>query len=66
MNPTLKKVWNMVSTVLVALVVVLALLLAGARLVGLQVFTVLSGSMEIIIPSLIQGIGKIKKCTFAV
>ena len=46
MNPTLKKVWNMVSTVLVALVVVLALLLAGARLVGLQVFTVLSGSME--------------------
>ena len=36
----------MVSTVLVALVVVLALLLAGARLVGLQVFTVLSGSME--------------------
>ena len=46
MNPTLKKVWNIVSTVLVALVVVLALLLAGARLVGLQVFTVLSGSME--------------------
>ena len=46
MNPTLKKVWNMVSTVLVALVVLLALLLAGARLVGLQVFTVLSGSME--------------------
>ena len=46
MNPTMKKVWNMVSTVLVALVVVLALLLAGARLVGLQVFTVLSGSME--------------------
>ena len=46
MNPTIKKVWNMVSTVLVALVVVLALLLAGARLVGLQVFTVLSGSME--------------------
>ena len=36
----------MVSTVLVALVVVLALLLAGARLMGLQVFTVLSGSME--------------------
>ena len=45
MNPTLKKVWNIVSTVLVALLVVLALLLAGARLVGLQVFTVLSRSV---------------------
>lgn len=42
----MKKAWNIVSTVLVALVVVLALLLVGARLVGLQVFTVLSGSME--------------------
>ena len=42
----LRKIWNAVSTVLVALVVILALLLVGARLVGLQVFTVLSGSME--------------------
>ena len=46
MNKSLKKAWNIVSTVLVALVVILALLLAGARLLGLQVFTVLSGSME--------------------
>ena len=46
MNRSLKKVWNIVSTILVALVVILALLLAGARLVGMQVFTVLSGSME--------------------
>lgn len=42
----LKKIWNAVSTALVVLVVILALLLVGARLVGLQVFTVLSGSME--------------------
>lgn len=42
----IKKIWNGVSTVVVILVVVLALLLAGARLVGLQVYTVLSGSME--------------------
>ena len=42
----IKKVWNIVSTVLVALVVLLALLLVGARLFGLQVYTVLSGSME--------------------
>ena len=46
MSKTLKKVWNSVTTVLVVLVVILALLLVGARVVGLQVFTVLSGSME--------------------
>lgn len=42
----LKKIWNTITTILVILVVVLALLLVGARLIGLQVFTVLSGSME--------------------
>lgn len=46
MSKTLKKIWNFVSTILVAVVVLLALLLAGARIFGLQVFTVLSGSME--------------------
>ena len=46
MSRSLKKVWNIVSSVLVALVVLLALLLVGARVVGLRVFTVLSGSME--------------------
>ena len=46
MSKSLKKIWNTVSTVLVALVVILALLLVGARVIGLQVFTVLSGSME--------------------
>ena len=46
MNKSLKKAWNIISTTLVVLVVILALLLVGARLVGLQVFTVLSGSME--------------------
>lgn len=42
----IKKIWNGVTTVFVIAVVILALLLAGARLLGLQVFTVLSGSME--------------------
>lgn len=46
MNNSLKKIWNVISSILVALVVLLALLLVGARVVGLQVFTVLSGSME--------------------
>ena len=39
-------IWNAVTTVLVGLVVLLAVLLVGARLVGFQVFAVLSGSME--------------------
>ena len=46
MNKTVKKVWDAVTTVLVALVVVLAVLLVGVRVVGMQVFTVLSGCME--------------------
>ncbi len=46
MNITFKKIWNIVTNVLVILVIAVAILLAGARLVGLQVFTVLSGSME--------------------
>lgn len=46
MKKRVKKVWNAVTGVIVAIVVVFALLLVGARLVGLQVFTVLSGSME--------------------
>ena len=46
MCKTVKRIWNWFTTVLVAVVVILALLLVGARLIGLQVFTVLSGSME--------------------
>lgn len=46
MNKTVKRIWNWVTTALVSVVVILALLLVGARLMGLQVFTVLSGSME--------------------
>ena len=46
MNQTIKKIWNGITTALVAVVVVLAVLLVGARVIGLQVFTVLSGSME--------------------
>lgn len=42
----MKKLWNIFTSALVVLAVLLALLLVGARLVGLQVFTVLSGSME--------------------
>lgn len=41
-----KKIWNGITTMLVAVVVIMALLLAGPRVIGMQVFTVLSGSME--------------------
>jgi signal peptidase len=46
MNQTVKKIWNAVSTVLIVIVVAVALLLVSFRLIGLQGFTVLSGSME--------------------
>lgn len=42
----LKKIWNTITTILVILVVICAVLLVGARLIGLQIYTVLSGSME--------------------
>lgn len=46
MNRKIKKIWNGFTTVIVAVVVILAILMVGARVVGLRVFTVLSGSME--------------------
>lgn len=46
MQKTLKKIWNIVSTVLVALVVLCAIFLMGSRLMGYRVYTVISGSME--------------------
>ena len=42
----MKKLWNMITTVLVALVVILAILLVGVRVIGLTPYVVLSGSME--------------------
>ncbi len=46
MNNTLKKIWNVVSTVLVVLIVLCAVFLMGSRIMGYQVYTVISGSME--------------------
>lgn len=43
---TLKKVWNVVSTVLVSLMVLCAVFLMGSRLLGYQCFNVISPSME--------------------
>lgn len=42
----MKKIINIITTLLVILAVLLAVALTGVRLIGFQVFTVLSGSME--------------------
>lgn len=46
MNKTAKKIWDIVTMTLVVIVVIFAIFLMGSRLVGLQVFNVVSGSME--------------------
>ena len=46
MKATVKKIWNIITTVIVVLAVILVVLLVGVRLFGVRVFTVLSGSME--------------------
>lgn len=46
MPRNVKKIWDTVTTVIVVLVVIFAVFLMGSRLVGLQVFHVISPSME--------------------
>ena len=46
MLKVIKRIWNVISGVLVGIVVLLAIALVGVRLIGLQPFVVLSGSME--------------------
>ena len=46
MSKTIKKIWNWISGVLVGIVVLLAIALVGVRLIGLEPYVVLSGSME--------------------
>ena len=48
--PKVKKAWDIASTVLVAIVVIFAVLLVGVRLFDIQVFSVISGSMELEYP----------------
>ena len=43
---TVRKIWDVFTSILVGIVVVIAILLVGVRLIGLNVYTVLSGSME--------------------
>jgi len=41
-----KKVWNVISTLIVVLIVLCAVFLMGSRIMGYRVFNVISGSME--------------------
>lgn len=41
-----QKIWNIFTSVLVGLIVLFALFLMGARVIGLEVYTIVSGSME--------------------
>ena len=45
-NTRIKLLWSIASTVIVGIVVLIAMFLMGMRLIGLEAFTVLSGSME--------------------
>ena len=42
---TWRKVWNIASIVLVAIVVLIAVLLMGAKIIGLKTYNIVSGSM---------------------
>ena len=46
MSNTLKKIWNIVSTALVVLIVLCAVFLMGSRIMGYQCYNVISPSME--------------------
>ena len=46
MKESLKKIWNITSTVLVVVIVLCAVFLMGSRLLGFKCYTVISGSMK--------------------
>ncbi len=43
---TIKRIFNFVSTTIVVIVVLIAIFLMGSRIIGLNVYNVISGSME--------------------
>ena len=46
MKQKLKKIWSIVSTVLVTVIVLCAVFLMGSRIIGYRVFNILTGSMS--------------------
>ena len=45
-NKIISRIWNVISTIIVVLVVLCAIFLMGSRVLGYRVFNVISGSME--------------------
>lgn len=46
MNRTIKKVWNIIGSVIAVAVAILAVALVGVRIIGIKTYAVVSGSME--------------------
>ena len=46
LSKAVKKIWSVVTTILVVLAVLLAVALVGVRVVGYTPYTILSGSMD--------------------
>lgn len=46
MKQKLKKIWSVVSTILVILIVLCSVFLMGSRIIGYRVFNILTGSMS--------------------
>ncbi|MBP3372150.1 MAG: signal peptidase I [Clostridia bacterium] len=46
MGRVIKKIWNLINTLLIGVVLVLAIALAGVRVFGIDLYVVLSSSME--------------------
>lgn len=62
MSNTVKKIWNVFSSIIVVLAVLIAVFLVGVRLVaGLRPFSVQTGSMEPELP--VGSLVYVKKCT---
>ena len=51
MNKTFKKIWNICTSVIAGLAVLLVIALVGVKLVGITPLIVISGSMEPVIPT---------------
>ncbi len=49
MGEKIHKIWNLVTTLIVIIGVILAILVVGVRIIGIQPYIVLSGSMEPVI-----------------
>ena len=46
MRQKIRKIWNVINSILLGVLILLAVALVGVRLVGLDLYVVLSGSME--------------------